>query len=707
LDFLHKGPIFRSGSATPAAIITASPLAPHTIHLRQSPPHGASPTLSPLKRRAFVLFTAAFSLVIVLALEITLRLVHYGPDLSLFVHLRADGRQFTIMNPAVKNRFFNRIDFNPSTSPDLFIIPKPAGTYRIVCLGGSTTVGYPFGYLGAFPTFLRTRLQTQFPGRSIEVINLGMTATNSFTVCDFMRDRGECQPDLILVYDGHNEFYGALGIASKESVARARWVTKLYLRLLHWKSFLLLRDLYTLTSRALSPRAAPDSGGTMMEQLARGQLVPFAGEEYREALETFRANVAEMTETAAALNAPLLLGSQVSNLRDLPPFVSTPSPSLTAGQQARCDSLFEAAAACRRDGDNAGALSLFAAAQRIDSSRADVFYGIAKTLDVLGQFSRAYRAYVRARDLDQLRFRASTDFNAALAGAADGKKVFFVDMEEAFRKESPDSLIGNTLLLEHLHPNAHGSFLLAKAYADVMAKNGLLASPEEWQRSSISDSALWALRLITPLDSLIARRETAILTSGWPFRNSYPTVPPVDPQDTVGLIVEKVARGVWNSATAHEAAARFHALHKDFSAAAREMRAVAGLDALDIDAHRRWAQFALEAGRPGEEREALIRAFQILPEAELAKSLGDAFLAASDYPSSIRWYRTAIGLPCTPTEQAEAHFALGLVFLHNGNPGDAEAELRASLSLNPQRRDAAALLNRLAGLSGPTGRPAR
>ena len=44
-----------------------------------------------------------------------------------------------------------------------------------------------------------------------------MTATNSFTTLDFARELVDCQPDLYIVYDGHNEFYGALGVASRES----------------------------------------------------------------------------------------------------------------------------------------------------------------------------------------------------------------------------------------------------------------------------------------------------------------------------------------------------------------------------------------------------------------------------------------------------------------------------------------------------------
>ncbi len=67
------------------------------------------------------------------------------------------------MNPEVKSRYFARIGFNPSTSPDMFQMPKPAGTFRIFCLGGSTTVGYPYSFNVAFSSFLRDHLRGVFP----------------------------------------------------------------------------------------------------------------------------------------------------------------------------------------------------------------------------------------------------------------------------------------------------------------------------------------------------------------------------------------------------------------------------------------------------------------------------------------------------------------------------------------------------------------
>src|SRR6202142_1093292 len=186
-----------------------------TMSLPPSTPQTGLP--GGLKRRIFAGVTLIIPIVILVILELGLRLFRYGPDISLFTPIDAGGKTYLVMNPGVGKRYFPGTGFSPATSLDAFEKEKPPGTLRIFCLGGSTTVGYPYWFNAAFSTFLRYRLPAIFPDRSIEVINLGMTATNSFTVLDIARELGGVSPDCIIVYDGHNEFYGALGVASRES----------------------------------------------------------------------------------------------------------------------------------------------------------------------------------------------------------------------------------------------------------------------------------------------------------------------------------------------------------------------------------------------------------------------------------------------------------------------------------------------------------
>ncbi|MCI0618577.1 hypothetical protein L0244_36835, partial [bacterium] len=65
---------------------------------------------------------------------------------------------------------------------------RVSSTFRIFCLGGSTTAEFPFDCQVPFPTQLRYLLSQTHPQYQIEVINVGISAVNSFTVVDLLPD---------------------------------------------------------------------------------------------------------------------------------------------------------------------------------------------------------------------------------------------------------------------------------------------------------------------------------------------------------------------------------------------------------------------------------------------------------------------------------------------------------------------------------------
>ena len=72
-------------------------------------------------------------------------------------------------------------------------------------------------------------------GVHVEVINLGMTAVNSYVIRDLSQRVMEYKPDAVIIYAGHNEYYGSFGAASTQF----GFVNNIYLkRIILW-----LKDL--------------------------------------------------------------------------------------------------------------------------------------------------------------------------------------------------------------------------------------------------------------------------------------------------------------------------------------------------------------------------------------------------------------------------------------------------------------------------------
>ncbi len=609
------------------------------------------PTLSP---KALWTATLLFPILLLILIEAVLQVLHLGPDLSVFTSEEISGTEYFAMNPNVKMRYFSKVDFSPATSMDAFPMPKEAGTFRIFCLGGSTTVGFPYGYQGSFPTFLKERLSRLFPERNIEVINLGMTATNSFTSLDIGRELFRYAPDLIIVYDGHNEFYGALGVASRESVARSRWVVELYLSLLHSRTFVALRDFSAWIALQFH-RPSDVEEGTMMERLAIGKEVERWSPDYMTALHSFATNLHKLADLARSHEVPIIFGTQVSDLRDLPPFVPGTSSRLPASSRQQIDEDLARASALKTGREFLPALAPIDSAIALDSTRADLYFLRAQVLDSLHRNADACRAYVLARDWDRLRFRTSTDFNGVIKSLANPPFVMAIDLERAFRLLSPDSLIGRTLILEHLHPTAWGAFLMAKCYAEAIRSAGMIGADTAWQRrDTIADSILWAQRSLTGLDVLAAAKRVSSLTSRWPFRSQFAVDRGPEGNDaTLNQITDRMISGDWSWERAHLEAAEYFEGNGDLSGARREYQAICDQIPYSAPPFLRLGEICVAMKEYKNAANAFERSLALEPSYTAARTAGRLHAMEKDYSGALRLFQQAARLAGTSAETLE------------------------------------------------------
>ena len=661
--------------------------------------HKTTVSFSPKQRRQFFLITISIPIVFFVLLEGILRIAHYGPDISMFKTEMINGNNYYILNPEVKNRYFSRYQFNATPSPDYFLVSKPKGSLRIFCLGGSTTVGYPYWYNGAFSTSLRDRLHAIFPDRTIEVINVGMTATNSFTVLDMAKEVMNYEPDLLIVYDGHNEFYGALGISSHESIGKYRWLTMLNLQLIHLKTFMLLRELYATVTSLLHHSPASRSPGTLMETLAFGQYIPFGSDEYNSCLDIFKENLSDLKNLCANKGIPVILGTQASNLRDMPPFVSLPSKTISEKYLNLFRQSMDSAVVHWHGGLIARADSEFRSAISNDSLRADAHYDLAKCLEQLHQYREARSEYRQARDYDQLRFRSSNDFNQAILSASDDKTVFTVDIEKKFQDHSPDSIIGHSLITEHLHPNSRGTFWMAKEYALMMRRLHFLGNDAEWiTRDTINDDTLWNNRSVTDLDERIAERRTEVLTSGWPFVSQFPIVDPVATNDTLGEIAERVTRSQWSWTQAHEGAADYYLLRHDLAHAEKEYRVIINqFPNADVESYLKLAKILLDEQKILELHSILLASLTIQPTLLAYRALGDIALNNNRQEEAVLYYEKALSLSGSSRDQIDNRYMLAQAYFNETKLPEAEKELLQVLQLKPDYKPAIMLLQKING----------
>lgn len=414
------------------------------------------------------LFLICFSLVPLVLLELALRLVGYGPVVD-FVVPRLDRGDERIMgiNPEAYKRFHGRLqlDRGGRLAPwREFLDPKPEDTFRVMFMGGSTVEGYPHPPIGAAPAFLEALLQDAWPDKRVEVINCGVTAINSWSIRVWAKEVLACQPDMLVIYAGHNEFYGGFGPASLNAAGtnRTRVLAEIWLRDLR-----ISRAISDLIAAVAPANTAPR--GLLMEQLARERAIALDSDVYRGCRDNFRTNLEDIARYAADAGVPLVLCGLVSNEKDLVPMNSLHREDLSTDERENWEAHYQAGRAAGDAHRWQRALEAYAEAALIDDTHAELIYRMGEANERLGSHEEARGLYRRARDLDALRFRATAEFSEVIREVAQRHGARYVDVLPAFASASPHGLIGWNLMTDHLHPTLRGNYLIARAICETLA----------------------------------------------------------------------------------------------------------------------------------------------------------------------------------------------------------------------------------------------
>jgi len=422
----------------------------------------------------FYLLLLVIPLLLIFILELSLSLFNYGES---FNQWEIVDSQKMMCNPEIAKRYFYTTDAVPYPSQDLFDVEKSQNSIRVFILGGSSAAGYPFTPNGSFARYVRKRLELIYPNKTIEVINTAMAAINSYALLDMMPGIIEQEPDLILFYAGHNEYYGALGAGSLESLGNSRWLVNLMLSVNNYKTLQLLRNSIKSVMTLFSTSEA--KGGTLMARMANDQMISLGSSVYQVGINQFEGNLDEMLQMAKDANVKVILSDLASNLKDQPPFVSN---------------------------------------NKDDESSAEFTYKKGMENLASDDSINALEFFQKAKDLDALRFRAPSQINSIIQSLAEKYGFPFVSTEKRFNELSPFGIVGNNLMTDHLHPTITGYQEIGELFVSKMLEENLIPSAEiDLSNKNVHDQYVREHYNFTHLDSTIGIYRLTILKSDWPF----------------------------------------------------------------------------------------------------------------------------------------------------------------------------------------------
>jgi lysophospholipase L1-like esterase len=320
----------------------------------------------------------------------------------------------------------------------------------------------------------------------------------------------EREPDLFVIYSGHNEFledrtYGELKVLP-------RWLSWFHLILLDLRLYSLAHDFVAGHRRGRA--GAGERAGTVLPAEVQTRLDLEDGlngyhrddEWRRNTVEHFRFNLEKMVRMARRAGVPVILMNPASNLADCPPFKSEHGAGLPENVARRVDEIWQRARDLEPD-DMQGKVLLLEQAVALDGRHAGLLYHLGRCFESLGRLDEAKRYFERAKEEDVCPLRIIEPMHESIRMVARDYSVPLIDVKALFEERCEGGIVGDEMLLDHVHPSIGGHQLIAMELFRVMAGMNMTADPPGWKAAR---DELWRQQ-ISSLDSAYYARGEARL----------------------------------------------------------------------------------------------------------------------------------------------------------------------------------------------------
>jgi tetratricopeptide (TPR) repeat protein len=618
-------------------------------------------------------------------------LVGFAENIRQFVEAHsADG---TVIMRTAQNK---RIMFNYQEFPKR----KSGNSYRIFCMGGSTTYGRPYFDEVSFCGWLRVYLKAADPTRNWEVVNAGGVSYASYRVAKLMNELKDYQPDLFIVYSGQNEFleqrsYGRL-------MKLPPWVINLDATLSGTRT-------YTVIKKAIEPLLPESIGDAQQLYKMTGEVEEVLNhtigpQSYhrddqlkRQIMTHFRLNLIRMVKIARSVDANILFVQPAVNLKDMSPFKSEHREGLDPQALRRWDALYQRGMELDTSGKTDEALQAYRQALDFDDRYADLLYRIGQDLFRLKRYDEAQQAFQRAVDEDVAPLRILEPMQRIIEQVAVQERVPVVDFRAILRKAYLSkygyAVFGKEFFRDHVHTNIEGYRLLGLALFDELTDEGVVKPEASWntaRREAVEKEHLANLNLGKVLD-WAGKFQEAYGAYQWALAILGPSPMLYDSLATCSFILKKYDDTLYyldQTLTLYPEIPGTHyrraialGMQGKTDAAIEECKRELAANPGNPNVHYALANLYADKGEVAAAIEEFQTTLRLKPaDAPAHVKLAILLIGQERYDEALPQVQEALRID--PKEH-HAHTALGLILKHQGKASEAITQFSAALRIEP------------------------
>jgi len=413
-----------------------------------------------------------FSAVTVIAFFVVLELILLGLGAETLMQredpFRGFSRLVTVFEREGNDYRTHRATRGSTFNDQSFSAKKSPNGIRIFCLGGSSSYGYPWGAETAFTGILGDLLAAEHSDRVVEAINVSGVSYGMYRLNIVANELLTYEPDVLIIYSGHNEFIEPAFFESEKHRGRAGRGLKYVMA---------NSRVYSGMHQALTRRDRKQAStrDPIDVDVRREDGRAFSAEEKKAVVQEFRELLGRLVAQAQSRDVKVVLVTVPCNLREWLPEQSVLSSDLGTPDRDTWSLAMSEGMGGLKKGDFTVAKANYELATRLAPGHAKSHFFLGLAHEGLGQWDQARRAYSRACDEDASPIRRPSSINDAIREVAREQNALLVDADRIFEEESAEGLVGFGLIEDYVHPSQGGHELIAWHIWDAIERAGWFA----------------------------------------------------------------------------------------------------------------------------------------------------------------------------------------------------------------------------------------